>query len=77
MAIEDLRRWGWWELTDDVFMPFDTPSHKAPIVRQAIVRYALTCPDESAKKFLDRVRKSDTVLVERVEEGLKRFANPK
>ena len=77
MAVEDLRRWGWWELTNEVVTPFDAPTHKAPIIRQAIVRYALTCPEMAAKRFLDQVRKSDPAVVEKVEEGLKRFAVPK
>jgi hypothetical protein len=77
VAAEDLRRWGWWDLTADVLAPFDRPTHKAPIVRQAIVRYALTCSDDAAKAFLITVRKSDAKLVEKVEDGLKRFANPK
>ncbi|MFO0936131.1 MAG: hypothetical protein U0798_06390 [Gemmataceae bacterium] len=77
MAVEDLRRWGWWNLTAEVLKPFDAKTPPAPILRQAIVRYALTCQDEASQAFLQRVRKSDPALVERVEEGLKRFANPK
>lgn len=77
VAAEDLRRWGWWDLTAEVLAPFDQPTHKAPIVRQALVRYALTSPDAAAKTFLDSARKSDAKLVERVEEGLKQFATPK
>jgi hypothetical protein len=77
VAAEDLRRWGWWDLTAEVLAPFEQPTHKAPIVRQALVRYALTCPDPAAKTFLESARKSDAKLVERVEEGLKQFAIPK
>ena len=78
VVAEDLRRWGWWDLTAEVLAPFEQPTHKAPIVRQALVRYALTCPDAAAKTFLDSARKSDAKLVERVEEGLKQFsATPK
>ena len=72
-----LRRWGWWDLTVEVLAPFNQPTHKAPIVRQALVRYALSCPDAAAKTFLESARKSDAKLVERVEEGLKKFASPK
>lgn len=77
VAAEDLRRWGWWDLTAEILAPFNQPTHKAPIVRQAIVRYALTCPDAAAKQFLASARQSDPKLVERVEEGLKQFAAPK
>src|SRR6185436_15544687 len=30
-AIEDLRRWGWWDLTKDVLAQFGKPTHSAPI----------------------------------------------
>ncbi|MCI0703122.1 MAG: hypothetical protein L0241_18750 [Planctomycetia bacterium] len=78
-AIEDLRRWGWWDLSADVFAQFGKPTHSAPIVRRCIVRYALTCPNADAKKFVEAVRRSDPKLVTSVEEQLKLFApvNPK
>ena len=75
LAIEDLRRWGWWDLTADVLKRFDAPAQPV-IVKKAVVRYALTCPDDAAKRFLAAVRKSDPTLVEKVEDGLKRFAAP-
>ncbi len=76
-AVEDLRRWGYWDLTADVLSQFSKPSHAAPIVRRCIVRYALCCPDESAKKFVAAVRQSDPKLVRVVEEQLELFAPKK
>ena len=76
IVAENLRRWEWWESTAEVLTPFDESTHRSPIVRQALVRYALTCPNREAKDFIDRIRKSDATLVERVEEGLKRFTSP-
>lgn len=73
-AIEDLRRWGYWDLTPDVLSQFGKPTHNAPIVRRSIVRYALTCPGDEAKKFVAAVRRSDPKLVRDVEEMLSRFA---
>ena len=70
LAIEDLRRWGWWDLTADVFKRFDAPGQPI-IVKKAVVRYAITCPDDVAKTFLAGVRKADPKLVEKVEESLK------
>jgi hypothetical protein len=67
-AVEDLRRWGWWELTAEVFAPFDRPTHAAPIVRRGIVRYALSCPKPEAKAFVEAARRSDPKLVKAVEE---------
>jgi hypothetical protein len=72
-AIEDLRRWGYWDLSADVFAQFGKPTHSAPIVRRCIVRYALTCPNDDAKKFVTAVRQSDPKLVAAVEEMLKMF----
>ena len=66
-AIEDLRRWGWWDLTPDVLAQFGKPSHAAPFVRRCIVRYALGCPKDEAKRFLEAVRKTDPKLVRAVE----------
>jgi len=78
MAVEDLRRWGYWELTADVFAQFAKPTHSAPIVRRSIVRYALTCPADDAKQFVVAVRQTDPKLVTAVEEQLKMFeAAPK
>jgi hypothetical protein len=77
MAVEDLRRWGWWDLTTDVLGSFDKKTHAAPITRRAIVRYALSCPGDDAKAFVAKVRKVDSTLVEEVEEGLKLYSVPK
>ncbi|MDY3551819.1 hypothetical protein R5W24_000899 [Gemmata sp. JC717] len=72
-AIEDLRRWGWWDLSPEVFAQFAKPTHAAPIVRRGIVRYALSCPNDDAKKFVAAVRQSDPKLVAAVEEMLKLY----
>ncbi|MBP3960554.1 hypothetical protein J8F10_35465 [Gemmata sp. G18] len=72
-AIEDLRRWGWWDLSADVFAQFAKPTHSAPIVRRGIVRYALSCPNEDAKKFVASVKQTDPKLVAAVEEMLKLY----
>jgi hypothetical protein len=46
-------------------------------VKRCIVRYALSCPNDDAKKFVAGVRQSDPKLVETVEEQLKLFEVPK
>jgi hypothetical protein len=73
-AIEDLRRWGYWDLTADVLAQFPKPTHAAPIVQRCIVRYALCCPDEQAKRFVSALRRTDPKLVEKVEEVLDLYA---
>lgn len=74
LVVEDLRRWGWWDLTADVFAVWDKPAGEVREVRKAVVRYALTCPKDEAKSFLDAARKADAKLVSQVEasEKLKR-----
>lgn len=71
LAVEDLRRWKWWELTPDVLATFDRPTHAGTLVRRGIVRYALSCPRDEAKRFVESVRGRDPKLVAAVEEGLK------
>jgi hypothetical protein len=73
VAIDDLRRWKWWDLTGDILSQFDRPTHTALIVRKGIIRYALQCPGEEAKQFVAAVRKKDPKLVANVEETLKYF----
>ena len=73
-AIEDLRRWGYWDLTADVLAQYAKPTHAAPIVRRCIVRYALCCPDESAKRFVAALKQSDPKLVQTVEDNLELYA---
>jgi hypothetical protein len=69
-AVEDLRRWGYWELSADVLAQFEKPTHAAPIVRRCIVRYALTCPNDDAKRFVAALKRADPKLVAEVEEKL-------
>jgi len=75
MAIEDLRRWQWWDLTKLVLAQEGKPSHKAPIVRRSIVRYALSCPRPEAVDFVKAKRLQDANLVKQVEESLE-FEKP-
>ncbi len=73
LAADDLRRWGWWDLTSEVLRHFDEPTHAAPVVRRGIVRYALQCPSDEARRFVAAVRAKDPKLVEKVEESLKLY----
>jgi hypothetical protein len=67
-AIEDLRRWGWWDHSAAVFALFSKATHSAPIVRRSIVRYALSCPNPDATAFLQSARTTDAKLVKSVED---------
>ncbi len=71
IAIDQLRQWKLWDLTDMVLVLFGTEQASAPITQRAIVRYALTCPMPKAKRFVEELRKKDPELVSDVEEGLR------
>lgn len=70
LAIEDLRKWSYWDLTSSVLDKYKKKGHDAPIMTRAIVRYALGCPLPEAKRFVDDVRKKDPDLLKDVEESL-------
>jgi len=70
MTIDDLRRWGLWDLTGEVLAQFDKKSHAAPIMRRTIVRYALCCPRPEAARFVAGVRRREPGLVKDVEDEL-------
>ncbi len=74
LAIEDLRKWGVWGLTDYVLGFADQKEHAAiPITRRAILRFALAAPVEqkAAKAYADRIRREDPERVKYVEQTLK------
>jgi hypothetical protein len=71
LAVEDLRKWRCWEVSDRVLALYGKESHAVPIVRRAILRYALTCPGPKAAEFINKVRKQDPEMVKDVEELLK------
>ncbi len=72
VAIEDLRRWEMFDLTRDVLGVYGKKGFDGPILRQAIVRYALACKDDKeATKFVQARRKDSPELVQDVEESMK------
>jgi hypothetical protein len=71
LAIEDLRKWGRWEVCDRVLGLEGKKSHDIPIMRRAILRYALSCQDAKAVAFVDKWRKKDAEFVQDAEELLK------
>ena len=75
LAIEDLRLHKCWDEADHVFGLYSKKSHDIPIVHRYIVRYALSCPEPEAAKFVDGVRKKEPDLVKDIEEFLK-LENP-
>src|SRR5207247_11387012 len=70
LAIEDLRRWQLWDLTAPVLAQYGKKSHDAPLMRHAIVRYALSCPKAEATQFVAERRRQEPEVVKDVEESL-------
>jgi hypothetical protein len=70
LAIEDLRRWHWWDLTNLILAQFGRESHSAPLVERAIVRYALSCPKSEAEQFVTAVAQRDPEMVNDLREAL-------
>jgi hypothetical protein len=72
LPIDDLRRWGRWELTDRILGLYNQPTHKAPIVKRSIIRFALSAPKEnaSAAAFLKERIAEDPERVREIEQLL-------
>jgi hypothetical protein len=76
LAVEDLRRWKLWDLTDDVLALYGRKSHDAPLMRRAIIRYAICCPNPRAAEFIAQRRRDDTETVRDVEESVQAEKTP-
>jgi hypothetical protein len=70
-AVEDLRRWREWQLTDHVLSLAARKSHDVPVVRRAVLRYTLQCPDPQAARFVAECRRRDPQWVADTEDLLK------
>jgi hypothetical protein len=70
MAIEDLCRWQWWDLTPAILARYSKPTHSAQILRSAIIRYALSCPGTEAAEFIKARRLAEPAVVSRAEQSL-------
>jgi hypothetical protein len=71
IAIDYLREWKCWAFTKHILGLYTKKEFEWPIVRRAILRYALQCPDAEAARFVEQQRKADASLVEEVEKVLK------
>jgi len=83
LAIDDLRKRQCWDMADRVLGVKDKKTYKGerladiPIVRRAILRFALGCQDSktkssaAARAYVDEQRKKDAQMVADAEELLK------
>jgi hypothetical protein len=89
LAIEDLRKWGCWNMTEQILGLYERKSHDVPIIRRSILRFALCArdvnPDGSVNKdrvnpkaaaFIAEIRKKDAEMVENAEELLRLETQP-
>jgi hypothetical protein len=70
-AIEDLRKWKRWEMTDRILALSGQKSHEAKVIQRAILRLALASPLTSAADFVRAQRSRDPEWVRDTEELLK------
>jgi hypothetical protein len=72
LPIDDLRRWGRWELTGRILGYYGTKSHSIPIVKRAIIRFALCAPADNAvaAAFLKQRRAEEPERVRDIEQLL-------
>jgi hypothetical protein len=72
LAIEDLRKWKCWEVADRILAVRGTEAYqKTPIIRRAVLRYALRCQgSEAIDTFLKEQRAKDPDAVKQAEELL-------
>lgn len=71
LAIEDLRKWKCWDRSALVLGLAAKPTHEVAIVRRAILKYALDCPQPEATAYVAAQRKKDPDMVNETEELLK------
>jgi hypothetical protein len=71
LAIEDLRKSKDRSLLDQILVLYDQKSHDVPMIKRAIVAFALTCPEPKAAAFAKALRKKDPEMVRDVEEMLR------
>jgi hypothetical protein len=82
LGIEDLRKWGRWEMADRIIDLYGAKSHDVPIIRRSILRYALSCkgpggaPHPKADKLVRELRMKDPQMVNDVEELLRLETTP-
>jgi hypothetical protein len=77
LAMEDLRRWQRWELTGKVISYYGRETHAVPIVKRAILRFALNAPDNAvARAFVSERRLEDPERVRETEELLELEPTP-
>ncbi len=67
LTIDSLRTWCNWSFTDKILALSSKKDFDIPIIRRAIIKYAMRCPDPKAAKFIEEARKTEPGRVEALE----------
>jgi hypothetical protein len=61
LAIDTLRTWQQWQLTDDILNFYKLKSHDVSIIRRSILKFAMSAPasHKRAAKLVEEFRKED------------------
>ena len=70
-GVEELRKWHQWQCTDQILALHGVKAYDIPVIRRAILRFALQSPQASAKAFVQAQRRRDADWVKDTEELLK------
>ncbi len=78
LAIEDLRKWSRWEMADKILAVRSSDAYqKTPIIRRAVLRYALRCKGSPAiDTYVKEQREKDPEGVKQAEELLELTETP-
>jgi hypothetical protein len=70
-AVDDLRKWQQWDVTDQLLKLAGRKSHDVGVIQKATLRFALMSPAKSAAAYVAEARKRDPEQVRDTEELLK------
>jgi hypothetical protein len=77
LAIEDLRKWQYWDKIDRVLAVRKGAAYKLPIVQRAVLRFCLSCPGNAkAAAYVAERRKEDADAVKEAQELLELEQEP-
>ena len=67
LSIDDLRKWCCWSFTDKILGLSGKKDFDSPLIRRAMIRYAIRCPDPRAARFIAEARKTEAARVAAIE----------
>ncbi|MGL5097432.1 MAG: hypothetical protein ACRDD1_17730, partial [Planctomycetia bacterium] len=71
LVMDELRKNKQWGSLDAILALYDKQGFELQVVRRAILRFALQCPEPKAKAFMEKAKAANPQLVADVEEILK------